>query len=190
MTMKRNRLIVGSWLLLTAFFARAQVVVMPPSRTDGRGAVYAFNALKAGAYRYTTGGIQITVRFRVTEMGTLDTVRVTADTGEELPVAYLAAIEQKLRSLDGQWLPQRRNGIAERSYWLVAHYYLVREGSISPAMKATSAAYSAQYNEELKVFEQQRPKQRSVQTDGCFFDGDTWLVAPYAFAWISCSRVN
>lgn len=185
-----TRSILVSWLLLGAFLARAQVVLTPPSLTNGQGAVSAFNRLKAGAYRYKPGGVLLTVSFRLTETGELDTVRVIADDDAELPVAYLASIAQSLRSLNGQWIPQRRHGVAEKSYWLVAHYYLLREGAISPAMKATSSAYRVRYNKELAAFDQKRPGQPSAQTDGCLLAGETRLFAPYAFAWVSCSMVN
>ncbi|MEZ0609581.1 hypothetical protein ACAW74_13775 [Fibrella sp. WM1] len=185
-----NRFCLLTFLLLCTVFAQAQSAITPPSLTNGQGAVYAVNRLKAGAYRYKTGGVRMTARFRLTETGELDTVGVVADDDTALPVAYLADIGQSIRSLNGQWTPQRRNGVAEKSYWLVAHYYLVREGGLSPAIEATSAAYQARYNQERAVFEQKRPGQRSVQTDGCVLDGETWLFAPYRLSWISCSMVT
>ena len=63
----------------------------------------------------------ITLRFKLTATGMLDTLHVS----DNAPSAFVEKATSQLTNLNGQWIPQKKNGKPVASKWLVSRYYMV-----------------------------------------------------------------
>ncbi|WP_420148883.1 hypothetical protein [Spirosoma sp.] len=142
--------------------------VIPPTlrsrHTPGVG-------LYAGFRQPRDSAIVITVKFKLTETGFLDTLAITGNA----PAGYFEKIQNQLVELNGKWIPQMRNGKAEKSKWLIYRCYVVGPNSRNNrAWEEVEKAYQRDYG----LFGCYRDKERGMQCVIEYLEGADCFVFP------------
>ncbi|QIP15788.1 hypothetical protein G8759_25735 [Spirosoma aureum] len=86
----------------------------------------------------------VTVKFKLTETGFLDTLSVSSNA----PKDYYENLKKQLVEQNGKWKPQYTDGKSVPSKWLVYRHYVMGPDSPSPSgrWKAIDEAYQRDYD--------------------------------------------
>lgn len=139
-------LIVIQFIGYQRFARREKLVDEPPTLKNGQ---HLGSAIRLG-YRDQVDTFRvITIRFKITVTGFLDTLHIS----DNAPASFVQAAYKQLTQLDGQWKPQKRNGKPVKSKWIIARFYVLgyRENE-SDCYKQLEQAYQDAFRREEELF--------------------------------------
>ena len=106
-------------------------------------------ALRLGYRGETNTYIVITMKFKISATGALDTLFIS----ENAPKTFVDAAKEQLSKLDGLWSPQRINGKPVQSKWLISRFYIggIRDDASTCAIDLQKE-FLAAFKREEEIF--------------------------------------
>ncbi|GAB3549681.1 hypothetical protein [Spirosoma fluminis] len=158
------------FLVLTKGISLAQKInqAIPPhlktQRTPGVN-------LYAGFSQKPDSATVVTVKFKLSETGFLDTLVVSGN----VPKGYYETIQKQLIDLNGTWVPQQSQGKAEKSKWLIYRQYVVgptntKDGVLAEVEQA--------YKRDYELFRCQHNPKRRIDCLTTYVEGPDFFLFP------------
>ncbi|CAN5173772.1 hypothetical protein BH09BAC4_BH09BAC4_05270 [soil metagenome] len=128
------------------FTQNKQLDVTAPTLKNGK---MINNSLRLGYQGETDTYIVITMKFKISATGVLDTLSIS----DNAPKTFVDAAKEQLSKLDGLWNPQRINGKPVQSKWFISRFYIggYREDKSTCAVNAQNEFFNA-FKREEEIF--------------------------------------
>ncbi|WP_147368084.1 hypothetical protein [Fibrisoma montanum] len=127
--------------------------------------------LYAGFGQKLDSATVVTVKFKLTQTGFLDTLYVS----ENAPKDYYEKIRNQLKEFDGKWVPQQSQGHPEKSKWLIYRHYVVgpysRKGGVWAEVERA-------YQRDYDLFRCQHNPKRQIQCLTTYIEGPDFFLFP------------
>ncbi|GAB3507918.1 hypothetical protein GCM10027341_43160 [Spirosoma knui] len=127
--------------------------------------------LYAGFSQEPDSATVVTVKFKISETGFLDTLVVSGN----VPKGYYETIQKQLIDLNGKWVPQQSQGKAEKSKWLIYRQYVVGPTNTKGGVwTEVERAYKRDY----ELFRCQHNPKRSIDCLTTYVEGPDFFLFP------------
>jgi len=128
-------------------------------------------SLYAGFRQKKDSATVVTVKFKLTETGFLDTLLVSPNA----PKDYYTILHKQLVALNGKWQPQLENGKPVPSKWFIyRHYVMGPNGPNDSAWKQVKDAYQRDY----ELFRCMNNPKRPLNCLTPFIEGPDFFLFP------------
>ncbi len=128
-------------------------------------------SLYAGFRQQRDSAAVVTVKFKITETGFLDTLFVSSNA----PNGYFENIQKQLFKFNGKWIPQKRHGEFEKSKWLIYRHYVMGPSNRNSRIWAE---VESSYKRDYELFRCQHNPKRSLQCLTPYIEGPDFFLFP------------
>jgi hypothetical protein len=128
-------------------------------------------ALYAGFRQLQDSATVITIKFKISETGFLDTLQVSPNA----PSTYFDTIQKQLSGMNGKWNPEQNDGKPQKSKWLIYRHYVM-----GPASRGARIWHEVKeaYKRDYDLFRCQHNPKRRIQCLTPYIEGPDFFLFP------------